>query len=192
MNDLKVNDYVYAYHGLLMYKAKVWRLRVHRVCAARNPQVCAFFKQILSIDPVSAINPNPRFLVHYDGWNRKYDEWVDHERVVLVTEESDRQCAELRSQHSGAGSKGAKRASKSSASGEGAGEGGKSHGRRSKAYSGAGSGSDDDGDGAQKERKQRRIVHDPDTVRCRHCVLPMSLLLTSRYVCMGMIPLVVD
>ncbi|KAI9223097.1 MRG-domain-containing protein [Blastocladiella britannica] len=45
----------------------------------------------------------PEYLVHYHGWNSKYDEWVKDERLLKDTPENRELAEQLRIQHGGAG-----------------------------------------------------------------------------------------
>lgn len=63
----KENDLVLARHGPLQYLAKVLDADV-----------------------------NKGYLIHYDGWNSRWDEWVTPDRVVPNTEENKKKAAELK------------------------------------------------------------------------------------------------
>lgn len=28
------------------------------------------------------VDGNPRYLIHYNGWNKRYDEWVNYDRLL--------------------------------------------------------------------------------------------------------------
>ena len=64
---------VLCYHGPLLYEAKIHKLKVK--------------------DKVT------KFLVHYAGWNTKWDEWVADSRVMKHNDESLKKQKELKQQH---------------------------------------------------------------------------------------------
>eukprot|EP00052_Salpingoeca_macrocollata_P032324 m.5382 g.5382 ORF g.5382 m.5382 type:complete len:287 (+) comp3527_c0_seq1:114-974(+) len=57
-------EIVLCYHGKLMYEAKCLKTDVREVNGTRQPA----------------------YLVHYHGWNKKWDEWVASERMMKRTE----------------------------------------------------------------------------------------------------------
>lgn len=64
---------VLCYHGPLLYEAKIHKLKVK--------------------DKVT------KFLVHYAGWNTKWDEWVADSRVMKHNDDSLKKQKELKQQH---------------------------------------------------------------------------------------------
>ncbi|KAJ3286433.1 Mortality factor 4-like protein 2, partial [Borealophlyctis nickersoniae] len=63
------DDDILCYHGPLLYDAKT---------VSSSPQV---LKTQLRDD-------NPYYLVHYKGWNNKWDDWVPEERTLEITPEN--------------------------------------------------------------------------------------------------------
>ena len=69
---IKVGDLVLAYHGALIYDAKVLKVDSgHGVQEASGVGVC--------------ISASTQLYVHYQGWAKKWDEWVRHDRVLEAT-----------------------------------------------------------------------------------------------------------
>lgn len=87
MSSIGPNTSVFAYHGPLIYEAKV--LKVHRAGKSfidggtgketfeQNPK----FKQeeLMNVDT---------YYLHYQGWKSKWDEWVTLERILENNEEN--------------------------------------------------------------------------------------------------------
>ncbi|XP_035823933.1 protein MRG1 isoform X11 [Zea mays] len=67
--SFKENERVLAYHGPLLYEAKVQRIENHE--------------------------DEWRYFVHYLGWNKNWDEWVANDRLLELTEENVRKQQEL-------------------------------------------------------------------------------------------------
>lgn len=63
-----VNDAVLAYHGMVIYEAKVLKVD-HGHGVAEGGEV----------------TPNTQYFVHYQGWSKKWDEWVKHDLVLADT-----------------------------------------------------------------------------------------------------------
>ena len=72
-----------AYHGPLIYSAKVLQIYTKGADHVENAD-----GESLPIPPNHPTNlqENDAFLLHYRGWNSKWDEWVPQERVTTVTE----------------------------------------------------------------------------------------------------------
>ncbi len=60
------NEKVYCYHGPLLYEAKVLKSRKDSKGGSGDWQ----------------------YWVHYQGWNKNWDEWVPEERVLKINSES--------------------------------------------------------------------------------------------------------
>lgn len=83
---IDTNSTVFAFHGPLMYEAKV--LKVH----------LAGDKKVLAIEGDELLQDNPKltddlldvdtYFLHYQGWNSKWDEWVTRGRVLECNEEN--------------------------------------------------------------------------------------------------------
>ena len=61
MSEYTAKELVYAYHGPMLYKARVLQIRD---------------------------DPEKPYRVHYHGWNKKFDEWLAPNRVMKITDES--------------------------------------------------------------------------------------------------------
>uniref|UniRef100_A0AAV1T5R9 Chromo domain-containing protein n=1 Tax=Peronospora matthiolae TaxID=2874970 RepID=A0AAV1T5R9_9STRA len=69
---IKVGDLVLAYHGVLIYDAKVLKVDTgHGVQEEARQGV--------------HITASTQFYVHYQGWAKKWDEWVRYDRVLEAT-----------------------------------------------------------------------------------------------------------
>ncbi|CAH0476911.1 unnamed protein product [Peronospora belbahrii] len=69
---IKVGDTVLAYHGLMIYDAKV--LKVDNGQGVKE-----------KTGDGGQLMANTQFYVHYQGWAKKWDEWVRHDRVLEDT-----------------------------------------------------------------------------------------------------------
>ncbi|CAI5709974.1 unnamed protein product [Peronospora destructor] len=69
-----VGDSVLAYHGLLIYDAKVLKVDNGRG-----------IKGQLDDEETEDASSSTQFYVHYQGWAKKWDEWVRHDRVLEDT-----------------------------------------------------------------------------------------------------------
>ena len=125
-----MNTYCYAYHGPLMYKAKVLSVQ-------GGPG--AF-----------------RYLVHYDKWNKKHDEWVEGDRVLPINDETTMEFEKLQASAAVLLAKADSKKRKSGGEGASAAEAG-AGASASAADAGAGSKS--------KGSKLRRTDADNETVR---------------------------
>lgn len=66
----KVNDTVLAYHGMVIYEAKVIKVD---------------HGQGVVDGGGGEVTPNTQYYVHYQGWSKKWDEWVRHDLVLHDT-----------------------------------------------------------------------------------------------------------
>ncbi|TVU50993.1 hypothetical protein EJB05_02394 [Eragrostis curvula] len=73
--SFKEGDKVLAYHGPLLYEAKVQR--------------------------IENLDDEWRYFVHYLGWNKNWDEWVPSNRLLKITEENIRKRQELKKNQAG-------------------------------------------------------------------------------------------
>lgn len=71
---VKVDDLVLAYHGDVIYDAKVLKIDHGQGVIEQDAQA-------------KPMKPTPatQYFVHYTGWNSKWDEWVAVNRVLEVT-----------------------------------------------------------------------------------------------------------
>ncbi|KAI5949528.1 EAF3 [Candida theae] len=88
MANLKPNQMVYAYHGPLIYEAKILKMK--------NAKDSFILNADLQQEPLSQ---NHKFnaqkwenvtcyYLHYQGWNSKWDEWVGIDRILEINEEN--------------------------------------------------------------------------------------------------------
>ncbi|EGW32916.1 uncharacterized protein SPAPADRAFT_54898 [Spathaspora passalidarum NRRL Y-27907] len=95
MSDFKPNQSVYAYHGPLIYEAKIIKVR-----RALDTHIINQDNQIetYAINPkfnVSKWEKQTAYFLHYQGWNSKWDEWVGVDRIMEFTEENKYKKQEL-------------------------------------------------------------------------------------------------
>lgn len=82
---LKPGDTVFAFHGPLIYEAKV--LKVHRA----NSQMVETMNEkepVSKFPKLKHLMDIETFYLHYQGWNAKWDEWVGIERVLEYNEQN--------------------------------------------------------------------------------------------------------
>lgn len=70
---VKVDDTVLAYHGVMIYDAKV--LKVDHGNGVQSDKSAAAAKGTSA----------SMYYVHYQGWHKKWDEWIAHDRVLEDT-----------------------------------------------------------------------------------------------------------
>lgn len=73
------SEKVLAYHGALLYEAKVLKVD-HKE------------------DPVTHVR-KPLFFLHYQGWNDRWDEWVESNRILKYNDENKKIQEDLRNEH---------------------------------------------------------------------------------------------
>jgi len=83
--ELQAGDIVFAFHGPLIYEAKI--LRVHRAGSATvetttEPEAVSKFPKLTNLMDIDT------YFLHYQGWNSKWDEWVGIERILEYNEEN--------------------------------------------------------------------------------------------------------
>jgi mortality factor 4-like protein 1 len=66
----QVNDTVLAYHGMVVYDAKVLKVDHGQGVVPGGG---------------GGVTPNTQYYVHYQGWAKKWDEWVRHDLVLHDT-----------------------------------------------------------------------------------------------------------
>lgn len=72
---VKVDDTVMAYHGVMIYDAKVLKVdHGNGVVSDKNAPGAAIRGTSASM-----------YYVHYQGWHKKWDEWIAHDRVLEDT-----------------------------------------------------------------------------------------------------------
>ena len=97
---VNVGDPVLAYHGLMIYDAKVLKIDNGRGVKGKCDAGAKKNKKMKKKGKDEAANDNQReddddddedacsstqFYVHYQGWAKKWDEWVRHDRVLEAT-----------------------------------------------------------------------------------------------------------
>ena len=104
MVEYKPNQTVYAYHGPLIYEAKILKLKNGKDSFIINQD---FQHEPLEEKPNSSGNHHhhhhsqhiakfdPKkwqdqtcYYLHYQGWNSKWDEWVGIDRIMEYNEEN--------------------------------------------------------------------------------------------------------
>ncbi|TMW59657.1 hypothetical protein Poli38472_004726 [Pythium oligandrum] len=68
---IMLNDVVLAYHGVMIYEAKVLKIDHGRGVHEDNDKIA----------PTS----QTQYFVHYQGWHKKWDEWVSFDRILEDT-----------------------------------------------------------------------------------------------------------
>ncbi|EDK44430.1 conserved hypothetical protein [Lodderomyces elongisporus NRRL YB-4239] len=155
------NQIVYAYHGPLIYEAKIIKTKqaTESFVLNNDNQQETFEQQGAKFDAAKWDGLNC-FLLHYQGWNAKWDEWVGEERVLEINEENKFKKLELEqltkkkkvkkeesTKSSGNGKGGSKSGSKSR--GEGGSRSGNGNGNSSS------SSSSSNGGGGNASKRQR-------------------------------------
>lgn len=87
--EFRPNAVVYAYHGPLIYEAKILKTRRANDSHVLNSEGK---KESMEENPkltkwVDLLSQNT-YLLHYQGWNSKWDEWVTSERILEYNEEN--------------------------------------------------------------------------------------------------------
>lgn len=65
------NQKILCYHGEFLYEAKI--IKVETLLPSSNK---------------SNDQPQKKYLVHYNGWNKTWDEWVSDSRLLYITEDN--------------------------------------------------------------------------------------------------------
>jgi mortality factor 4-like protein 1 len=83
--ELQAGDTVFAFHGPLIYEAKI--LRIHRAGSATvetttETEAASKFPKLTNLMDIDT------YFLHYQGWNSKWDEWVGIERILEYNEEN--------------------------------------------------------------------------------------------------------
>ncbi|CAI5758028.1 unnamed protein product [Candida verbasci] len=93
MVEFKPNQIVYAYHGPLIYEAKILKIKYALDDFIINNENQK--ESIKSNEPKFEItkwrtgkNGQTCFYLHYQGWNSKWDEWVGTDRILEHNEEN--------------------------------------------------------------------------------------------------------
>jgi len=95
MADLKPNQLVYAYHGPLIYEAKILKMK-----NAKDSFILNADQQPESLELNHKFNPQKWdnitcYYLHYQGWNLKWDEWVGIDRILEINDENKYKKQEL-------------------------------------------------------------------------------------------------
>lgn len=89
----KPNGIVYSYHGPLIYEAKI--LKIHE---KNKPYVLNGEDKEEPVEDQKLLEDlygENTYLLHYQGWNSKWDEWVTIDRLLEYNEENKRVKKEL-------------------------------------------------------------------------------------------------
>ncbi|CAK9439316.1 uncharacterized protein LODBEIA_P34970 [Lodderomyces beijingensis] len=90
------NQLVYAYHGPLIYEAKIIKSKTASDTHILNSELQqeSFEQNAAKFDRAKWENSDC-YLLHYQGWNAKWDEWVGTDRIMQINEESKLKKLEL-------------------------------------------------------------------------------------------------
>ncbi|KAI3406104.2 APE3 [Candida oxycetoniae] len=114
---------VYAYHGPLIYEAKIIKVKKADESYILNSDLQKeTFEQNSGKFDVLKWEGLDAYLLHYQGWNSKWDEWVGFDRILEINEENKFKKLELEQLTK---KKKSKRESNSSDNGKGGGSGNK-------------------------------------------------------------------
>ncbi|KAK6461147.1 MRG-domain-containing protein [Scheffersomyces coipomensis] len=80
----KPNSTVYAYHGPLIYESKVLKVYDFKQDKIINHEFKREqFKENLKFNrELFKVNQQDGYFLHYQGWNSKWDEWVNSDRIL--------------------------------------------------------------------------------------------------------------
>ncbi|KAG5419385.1 EAF3 [Candida metapsilosis] len=88
MVDLKPNQLVYAYHGPLIYEAKILKMKNAKDSFILNSDLHQeSLEQNRKFNAKKWENVTCYYL-HYQGWNSKWDEWVGIDRILEINDEN--------------------------------------------------------------------------------------------------------
>lgn len=82
---LKPGDAVFAFHGPLIYEAKV--MMVHRI-NSNLVETLTDKEPVSKYSKLKNLMDIETYYLHYQGWNTKWDEWVGIERILEYNEEN--------------------------------------------------------------------------------------------------------
>lgn len=91
--NLSPGSHVFAYHGPLMYEAKV--LKIHRAGQAVVELMEGKEDPVDKYPKLKHLREIDTYFLHYLGWNSKWDEWVGIERILEHNEENKQKKAQL-------------------------------------------------------------------------------------------------
>ncbi|CAN3364595.1 chromatin modification-related protein Eaf3p [Diutina catenulata] len=84
--NLHPGNLVFAYHGPLMYEAKI--LKIHRAGSSKVELLDDKEDPVKNYPKLKSLRDKDTYLLHYQGWNSKWDEWVGIERILEQNEEN--------------------------------------------------------------------------------------------------------
>ncbi|KAI5952461.1 EAF3 [Candida jiufengensis] len=94
--DLKPNQLVYAYHGPLIYEAKIVKIKKSTDSFIINNDLQhETLEQNPKYKPGNWSSDTTVYFLHYQGWNSKWDEWVSIDRIMEINEENKFKKSEL-------------------------------------------------------------------------------------------------
>ncbi|KAI5965178.1 EAF3 [Candida pseudojiufengensis] len=87
--EFKPNQLVYAYHGPLIYEAKILKIKKStNDFIINNDLQHETLEQNPKFKSARWGNDQTVYFLHYQGWNSKWDEWVSIERIMEINEET--------------------------------------------------------------------------------------------------------
>ncbi|KAI5970617.1 EAF3 [Candida margitis] len=88
MVDLKPNQLVYAYHGPLIYEAKIIKMKNAKDSFILNGDLQQETLEQNHKFSAKKWDNVTCYLLHYQGWNSKWDEWVGIDRILEINDEN--------------------------------------------------------------------------------------------------------
>lgn len=93
MTDLEVNNKCLAYHGPLLYEAKIVKIREAGASVVRTKDG----EEPIKLDELNAeVVDGKAYFIHYKGWKSSWDEWVSISRLKEFTVDNLRLQKELK------------------------------------------------------------------------------------------------
>lgn len=98
MAEFALNARCLAYHGPLLYEAKIVKIYDPVLKKAKTKESGAGEKDVSTKDLPEDMTDDYAYFVHYKGWKSTWDEWVDKSRILQWNEENIRMQKELKQQ----------------------------------------------------------------------------------------------
>ncbi|KAG7191406.1 Esa1p-associated factor [Scheffersomyces spartinae] len=89
---MKVGSLVYAYHGPLIYQAKIMKFHAKD---SETIEVADGNSEPVKDDAKLKDLATDSYFIHYQGWKNKWDEWVDQSRLLEINKENEQLKKEL-------------------------------------------------------------------------------------------------
>lgn len=90
--SMNVGSLVFAYHGPLIYQAKVMKFHAKD---SDTVEVADGTSETPKDNPRLSDMSQDMFFIHYQGWKTKWDEWVGKERLLIINDENEQLKKEL-------------------------------------------------------------------------------------------------